>query len=159
MTAKSEVFKQQVTTLLEGALKVREDIFLIDFKITPDNSIKITIDGDRGVNLQDCMDVSRAIEHALDRDELDFALEVGSAGAGSPLKMPRQFKQHIGRKLQIFHGGMETEGTLEAANEVQITLSSKFREPKPIGKGKHTVRREVTIPFSDIDKAVVVLKF
>lgn len=159
MTAKSEAFKQQVAALLEEALKVREDIFLIDFKITPDHSIKITIDGDQGVNLQDCMDISRAIEHALDRDELDFSLEVGSAGAGSPLQLPRQYRQHVGRNLLIVRQGVEIEGTLEASDDTQITLSSKIREPKPIGKGKHTVRREVQIPFAEIDKAVVVLKF
>jgi ribosome maturation factor RimP len=37
------------------------------------------------VALQDCIDVSRAIESNLDREEQDFSLEVASVGVGSPL--------------------------------------------------------------------------
>lgn len=159
MTAEGISFKQRVEDLLNEALAVKPGLFLIELKITAEQVIQVTLDGDEGVNLQDCIDVSRAVEHALDREELDFSLEVGSAGASSPLRLPRQFKQHIGRKLLVFHSGQEIEGTLEAANTEQITLSWKAREPKPIGKGKHTVRKEAIIPFSEIVKATVVLKF
>ena len=57
---------------LENCLKTREDLFLIDLDISPDNSIKILIDVDNGVTLEDCIYVSRSIEHNLDRDEYDF---------------------------------------------------------------------------------------
>ena len=40
---------------LENCLKTREDLFLIDLDISPDNSIKILIDGDNGVTLEDCI--------------------------------------------------------------------------------------------------------
>ena len=51
------------------------------------------LDGDFGVNLQDCIDVSRSVENGLDREEQDFSLEVASAGVSSPLKLVRQFKK------------------------------------------------------------------
>ena len=95
------MFKQQVTDLLNTALEENPSLFLIDFKISPDQKITITLDGDHGVTLQDCMNVSRAIEHNLDREEVDFGLEVASAGAATPLSMPRQYVKNIGRSLSV----------------------------------------------------------
>ena len=82
-------FRSQVETLLQAALEEDKALFLIDLKIGSDNSIHITLDGDQGVTLKDCMNVSRAIEHNIDREEHDFSLEVASAGVGSPLQNSR----------------------------------------------------------------------
>jgi len=81
-------FRSEVESLLSIALEERSDLFLIDLKIGADNSIRITLDGDEGVTLKDCMFVSRAIEHNLDREEHDFSLEVGSIGVGTALSLP-----------------------------------------------------------------------
>ena len=93
-------FKDIVSELLQHALTQREDLFLIDFTVGSDNRIKVVLDGDKGINLKDCMDVSRAIEHNLDREEEDFSLEVTSAGATEPLQLPRQYKKNVGRTLR-----------------------------------------------------------
>ena len=73
--------QKRVSELLEEALEARPELFLIELKVNPDQSIQVTLDGDEGISLQDCMDISRAVEHSLDRDEFNFSLEVGSAGA------------------------------------------------------------------------------
>lgn len=151
--------QEHVDVLLEQALEARPDLFLIDLKVGLDQSIRITLDGDKGINLQDCMDVSRAIEHSLDREEFDFSLEVSSAGATTPLVLPRQFAKHMGRKLKVKYSGGEAEGKLTAADEDKITLNWKAREPKPVGKGKHTVQKEAVIPYSEIEEAKVILTF
>jgi len=153
------MFKDKVEELLNKGLEGREDLFVIDFKVGNDKSIKIVIDGDKGVTLEDCMMVSRAVEHNLDREEEDFSLEVASAGATTPLKIPRQYTKNIGRKLKVktMHG--EIEGTLTTVSDGNITLEWKTREPKPIGKGKHTVQKKRIIDFSEIEEAKVVLKF
>ena len=78
------MFRTTVENLLNEALKERLDLFLIDFSISNDNVIKVIVDGDNGVLVEDCMFLSRAIEHNLDREEQDFSLEVASAGATSP---------------------------------------------------------------------------
>jgi len=153
------MWKDKVNTLLENVLNDNKSLFLIDFRIGSDNSIKIVIDGDHGVTLQDCMMVSRAIEHNLDREEVDFALEVTSAGATEPLTIPRQYSKNIGRKMEVRTSETTFEGNLTAANQDTITLEWKAREPKPIGKGKITVAKKQEIPFSEIVKAKVVLKF
>ena len=85
------MFRAKVKDLLDDCLNQRPDLFLIDFDIMGDNQIKIIIDGDDGVLVEDCMLVSRAIEHNLDREVEDFSLEVASAGATSSLTHTRQY--------------------------------------------------------------------
>ena len=86
------MFEKEVRTLLDAALEENPSLFLIDFKVTTDKKISVVLDGDTGVTLQDCMNVSRAIEHNLDKETIDFGLDVASAGATTPLVMPRQYK-------------------------------------------------------------------
>lgn len=153
-------FKDKVQHLLNSALEEREDLFLIDLKISEGNKINVVIDGDNGVNLQDCIDVSRAIEHNLDREEEDFSLEVASAGAASPLRLVRQFKKNIGRKLKVKkNSGGEIEAEITAADEEGITLEWKAREPKKIGKGKETVAKKEVLPYAEIKEATVIISF
>lgn len=153
------MLKEKVTALLEGALKENGSLFLIDLSISTDNKIKVILDGDHGVTLQDCMDVSRAIEHNLDRDEEDFSLEVASAGAATPMVMARQYNKNIGRELLVRAKETDFEGRLITVAEDHITVEWEAREPKPIGKGKITVRKRQNIAISDIKEAKVVLKF
>ncbi len=153
------MFRDIVEDLLEKALEERSDLFLIDFFILDDNQIKIIIDGDNGVLVEDCMFVSRAIEHNLDREEQDFSLEVTSAGATSPLTHNRQYKKNIGRLLEVKTKTDNFEGKLTNVTNQDITLEWKAREPKPVGKGKVTVQKQANIAYSDIVEAKVMIKF
>ena len=153
------MFKESVKTLLSKALDERQDLFLLSCDISEANAIKIIIDGDNGVLVEDCMFISRAIEHNLDREEHDFSLEVASAGATTPLVHKRQYKKNIGRTLQVNANGEKFEGVLSQANEEDIVLTWKAREPKPVGKGKVTVGKEVVLPYQNITEAKVKIKF
>ena len=153
------MFKTKVTELLETALTERSDLFLIDFSINSENHIKVIIDGDTGVLVEDCMFVSRAIEHNLDREEEDFSLEVMSAGAAAPLVHKRQYKKNLKRTLKVRTSSEDIEGTLTEATDDNIKLEWKVREPKPIGKGKVTVKKEAYIPYENIVEAKVMIKF
>lgn len=153
------VFKEKVASLLHDALAERPSLFLIDFSVSDGNKITVVIDGDNGVILQDCIDMSRAIEHNLDREEEDFSLEVMSAGATSPLKEKRQYVKNIGRKLKVRTEQETIEAELTAANDEFITLEWKAREPKKIGKGKETVSKKAEIAYASIKEAVVVITF
>lgn len=153
------MFKEKVLALLEAGLQENQGIFLIDFALGPGNKITIILDGDKGVTLKDCMAISRAIEHNLDREEEDFSLEVASAGATTPMTMPRQYKKNIGRELEVKTQDAKFEGFLTDCNDQEITLEWKSREPKPVGKGKVTVQKKQLIAFSDIQEAKVIIKF
>ncbi|MGQ7946310.1 ribosome assembly cofactor RimP [Flavobacterium sp. WC2509] len=152
-------FKEKVKQVVEEALQEKPSIFLIDLTITDSFKIIIGIDGDNGVVLQDCIDVSRAVEGNLDREEQDFSLEVASVGVGSPLKLVRQYKKNIGRTLIVKTNQENIEAELVEANDLFIILSWKAREAKKVGKGKETVQKELQIPYADIKEAVVTVTF
>lgn len=154
------MFNKTVKKLLDKALEERQDLFLIDFDVLPDNSIKIVIDGDNGVLVEDCIFISRAIEHNLNRESQDFSLEVTSAGATAPLYHNRQYKKNIGRTIGVKAiNDQKFEAKLTQADDEGVTLEWKTREPKPIGKGKITVQKKVKLCYSDIIEAKVKIKF
>lgn len=152
-------FKEKVIELLNEGLKEKPSVFLIDLTIDNSNKIMVTLDGDNGVTLQDCIDISRAIEHNLDREEQDFSLEVASAGVSTPLKLERQYKKNIGRTLKVKTLSETIEAKLEAVDETKITLTWSAREPKKIGKGKETVIKKAEIPYAEIKEAIVTINF
>jgi|TARA_B110000914_G_C15312428_1_gene376330 ribosome maturation factor RimP len=144
---------------LANCLKNREDLFLIDLDIALDNSIKIIIDGDRGVSVDDCMYVSRFIEQSIDRDKHDFSLEVSSSGALTPLSSIRQYMKNIGRTLFVrTTNDTEYEAKLIDADSNQISLFWKQRERKLIGKGKITVEKKIDLLYKDIIEAKIKIK-
>ena len=153
------IFKDKVLELLNQALEEKPNVFLIDLSINEANKITITLDGDTGVILQDCIDISKAIDNNLDREELDFSLEVASAGVSSPLKLVRQYKKNIGRTLKVKTATATIEAKLVSANDEVIELTWSAREPKKIGKGKETVVKTQQIPYSEIKEAIVTINF
>ncbi|PAM91966.1 ribosome assembly cofactor RimP [Flavobacterium sp. IR1] len=152
-------FKEKVNELITEALLEKPSIFLIDLAISDSFKISVGLDGDNGVALQDCIDISRAIENNLDREEQDFSLEVASVGVGSPLKMTRQYIKNVGRTLIVTTKTEKIEAELVEANDVFIILSWKAREPKKVGKGKETVQKEQQIPYTEIKEAIVTVTF
>ena len=156
---KNMIFKEEVSKLLNDALSERPDMFLIDLSISDTYKIIVTLDADNGVNLQDCIDISRSIENNLDRETHDYALEVASVGVGSPLKLVRQYKKNVGRTLIVKTSNETIEAELMEANDDFIVLSWLAREPKKIGKGKETVQKRIDIPYTEIKEAIVTINF
>lgn len=136
-----------VKDVLEGS-----DKYLVNMKITPDNRIFVDLDGDNGINIDDCIEVSRAIENSLNRDEEDFELNVSSAGADSPLKMPRQYRRHVGRELSVepFEGA-KVEGVLTEVGDSQFTIKTKGSKKVP--------SQELTFAYEDVKTARVLIRF
>ncbi|MGJ8745528.1 ribosome assembly cofactor RimP [Polaribacter sp.] len=151
--------QNKVKDLIDEALALNESLYLVDLDISTNNKIQITVDGDNGVPLSECIRISRNVENSLDREEEDFSLEVSTPDISHPLKLKRQYIKNINRILKVKTAEQEFEGTLIAANDVDIVLQWKAREPKPIGKGKVTVEKTVTLNFKDIKEAKVKIVF
>ncbi|UMB60098.1 ribosome assembly cofactor RimP [Lutibacter sp. A80] len=152
--------KNKIINLVDQAIEENPELFLIDLKFLPDNKIYVEVDGDNGIALNECIRISRAVEHNLDREEEDFSLEVTSPDIANPLKIKRQYIKNIDRTLQVkLKDNSTVEGKLNNVNEEDIELEWKAREPKPIGKGKVTVIKKAIIPFVDILEAKVKVIF
>lgn len=153
-------FKENIERLLNEFLEGRKDLFLMDLKISSSDDVRVILDGDNGVSLQDCLDCSRAIEFNMDREAHDFSLEVMSAGLSEPLTHERQYKKNLGRTLKVeTNDGENVEGELTAVNQQGVVLTFKYRKPKEVGKGKVDVVEDKNIAYEEIKKATVVIKF
>jgi ribosome maturation factor RimP len=118
MIDREDVVKAVGEVLGEG------ELFLVDVKMLAGDEIEIFIDSDgvredgrpRGVSVEDCVKLTKAIETMFDREEEDFSLTVSSAGIGQPLKVARQFRKMIGRQVEVvLTNGTKLVATLEAA--------------------------------------------
>lgn len=152
--------REKIQHLAKEAISENSDLFLVDLKISADNSIEVWVDSDQSLPLDEIVRISRYIEHHLDRDEEDFSLRVSSPGVGNPLLLSRQYKKNMGRMLRVnCEDGTEIEGKLVAADDEGIVLKWTAREPKPTGKGKRTVEKEATIKYKEIKKSIVKITF
>lgn len=151
---------EKITNLVNSAISENKELFLIDLKISPDGQIIVEVDGDSGVSLNECIRISRGVEHNLDREEEDFSLMVTSPDVTHPLKVKRQYIKNINRSLTVkLKDNSKKTGILKNVSEEDIELEWETREPKPIGKGKVTVVKKEVIPFVNILEATVNIIF
>ena len=152
------VFSEIVENKVFEILKNYQDLFLIDLKVNLNNNIKLIIDGDNGVSLKDCANVSRDIENNIDAEKFNFSIEVSSSGIGSPLISSRQYKKNVGRKIEVYtNEAKPLVGELTIVNDDSFTIEWSQRESKPIGKGKINVVKNKTLLFSDVKSSKVVI--
>lgn len=130
------------------------ELFLVEVKVSKNNNIQVFIDGDNGVKIQDCIDLSRQLEECLDRESEDFELSVLSFGLEEPLKMQRQYVKNIGRSLQVENEEGSFTGTLISANEESFTIELKKK-----GKKNTENENQKTYNYKEIKSAKVVISF
>lgn len=110
------------------------DLFLVEVKISPMNEVEVVVDSDTSVTIDQCVELSRAIEAEFDREVEDFELSVMSAGIGQPLKLLRQYRKAISHPVEVvMKDGMKYKGTLEEADDEKIVV---VWEEKQLLEGK-----------------------
>jgi ribosome maturation factor RimP len=139
-------------------LAPKEGFFLVQVRIKPTNNVKVFMDGDKGVSIDDCIKVNRSLYKLLEEAKLfpddDFSLEVSSPGVGEPLLLHRQYVKNIGRWMEVkLIEGPVLEGELKEATEDGIVLEVTT------GKGKKAVTQLHSLLFEQIKEASVQVKF
>jgi ribosome maturation factor RimP len=133
MTARTPQ-RQQLMDVLEPVVAAL-DYDLEDVSVTAAGRrslIRITVDGDDGIDLDGVADVARAISEALDDSAGDaafagpYVLEVSSPGVDRPLTEPRHWRRAIGRLVTVKIPADEpvrtVTGRIAAADDTQLTL-------------------------------------
>lgn len=113
--------------------------------------LRVLVDTDGGISLDDVALVSRAMSQALDAAEEaggevlagEYQLEVGSPGVDRPLTLPRHWRRNVGRLVAV--NGLT--GRITAADDTGITLDDRVIPFADLGPGK------VQIEFKRIDEA------
>ena len=153
------ITRESVTQLIEAKI-AETDMFIVDVTVRPGNVIDVTLDSDAGITIEACTGVHRHLLHEMDREVEDYSLEVSSPDLTKPLMVLRQYIENIGRDLAVKKADKsKIEGRLLAANEQEITLLTEQKEEVPGKKGKKLVEREITIPFTEMTEAKVMIRF
>jgi ribosome maturation factor RimP len=130
------------------------DRFLVEVFIKPVNRVYVFIDGDQGVKISDCVELSRHIESQYDRETVDFELNVSSSGADQPIRLPRQYLKNIGRSLQVKLSEENIiTGKLESLDEKGITILTQG------DKKKKTAPETLKLTFEEIVESKVIISF
>ena len=122
--------------------------------------VRIYLDGDQGVSIDTCAEVSRALAHRFEEEELitdPYTLEVSSAGLSQPLLLRRQYTKNVGRHVKVtLQDNKTVQGKLLTVADEQITVAA---EPAGRSKKKSVEPTEITIAFSNIKKTNVLALF
>ena len=141
---------KEIIAVAEQALE-GTDMFVVDYSITPDNTIELILDSDTSVSIDTCAMLNHAIGEKFNRDEEDYSLTVASAGIGEPLKQVRQYKKLIGQSVEVLlKSGIKILATLDEVSEEAITIS--YDEAVVVeGKKKKQMQRTThTYSFDEI---------
>ena len=115
--------------IVEEILEDHKDLFLVDMKLKGaigNQKLLVFIDGDDGLNIDRCGQISKKIGMLLEEQEViesKYTLEVSSPGLDFPITNKRQYKKNIDRKLAInLKEGSRVEGKLIAVGEEGLSI-------------------------------------
>jgi len=150
--------KEQIEKYVLDALS--DEYFVVSIQVKKGNAIEVLLDGDQGVSIQKCVDVSRAIEQQLDRDTEDFELNVSSAGLGKPFKVYRQYLKNIGQEVEVSPAeGKPVSGILKDVDDKGFDLEVKTLEKAENSKKKVEVTNIIRFLFDDKPKVKNIISF
>lgn len=140
--------KKIVENIVNKDLEGKE-LFLVSVKVTKNNVITITIDGDKGVMINDCVNVSKYIEKMLEQEcEENFELNVTSFGLEEYFSMERQFKKNVNQNLEIvLTDGSKQSGKLVSFEDGKVALQSKKQSSPTIYNLDEISKAKVLISF------------
>ncbi|PIE43180.1 MAG: ribosome maturation factor RimP [Gammaproteobacteria bacterium] len=112
--------------------------------------LRVYIDSEAGITLDNCESVSRQISGVLDVEDpipSEYTLEVSSPGMDRPLFKLSQFKKFVGSTISVklkmpFDGKRKYRGVLNGVEQGEVLLLVE--------------RHELLLPYEMIDKANVV---
>lgn len=115
--------------------------FLVDVRIGAGNHVKVFLDGDQGITIEKCAAANRHLYRRIVEEGLfppdDFSLELSSPGLDEPLRMERQYRKNIGRKVEVtLRDGVRTDGVLLEIGPDGIVVE----ETRGKGKKQETLR-------------------
>ncbi|MGM0750466.1 MAG: ribosome maturation factor RimP [Bacillota bacterium] len=153
----------KITTLVEELVTpILDDMSLelIDMEYVKEGSnwfLRVFIDKDSGVDIEECGIVSERLSEKL--DEIDpiphnYFLEVSSPGAERPLKKEKDFEKAIGKNVYVktyepLNGEKAFEGTLLSYTSDQLALEVTIK----------TRKKKVEIPTDKIAVARLAVTF
>ncbi|RZT26597.1 ribosome maturation factor RimP [Kribbella sp. VKM Ac-2569] len=144
------------TTSLENFLRPIVEQFGCDLEaadVTPAGRrrlLRVLVDRDGGISLDDIAEVTRAISKALDADDImgegAYTLEVSSPGVDRPLTLPRHWRRNISRLVAVtLTDDAKLTGRIKSASDeaAELDVDGKRR----------------SVAYADVAKAKIQIEF
>ncbi|MDD2797929.1 MAG: ribosome assembly cofactor RimP [Bacteroidales bacterium] len=153
------ISKNVVVEIVEKGLSESES-FLVDVMVRPGNVIVVEIDNEEGVDIEECIVLSKYIESQIDREIEDYELEVGSAGVTSPFKVLRQYQKNIDNEVEVLtKNGKKIIGILRKADEQSFTVGIPTKLKVEGEKRKKEVEIDQTFTYEEIKNCKYLIRF
>lgn len=130
--SKRDTIEEKTSQLLDPILsEFGFELWDVEYvKEGPDYYLRAYIDKEGGIDINDCVDVSRRLSDALDVDDFiedAYILEVSSPGLGRQLKKDKEFERSLGREVDIkfykpIDGTKELTGILKSFSKETLTI-------------------------------------
>ncbi len=150
-----KIFENKIFQLLDSPIsKMGYELSGCEYIAQGRNSIlRLYVDKEGGINLDDCKEVMTFVNPLLDVEDLiqgKYNLEISSPGENRPLFSIEHFKRYIGREIQVKlaiprDGRRNFKGELMNVNEKEVTISVDGKD--------------ISLELEMIDKANLVAKF
>lgn len=152
MSNKTDATRERVEEALLGPLgELGMDVEAVELSAAGKRRVlRVAVDKDGGVTLDDVAGATRAVNDVLDDSDLmgeqAYLLEVTSRGVDRPLTLPRHWRRNAGRlvKVALVEGG-DVTGRIGASDESSVTLE--------VDGEQHQVA------YTDVAKALVQVEF
>jgi ribosome maturation factor RimP len=140
--------------------KLQKNMFLVNVSVSKSNLINIFVDSFDGLTIDQCVAISRYVEHSLDRETEDFELQVSSPGLNESFVVNEQYLKNIGREIEVLTAnGDKLTGVLKGADSEKVKVESRKREKVEGHKKKQLVVREFELKYDEIKTAKAVISF
>lgn len=156
---KKESIEQKTEKLLESFLEEKK-FELVDVEYTKEGSdwiLRVLLDKEGGIRIDDCETVSRYLSDVLDREDYipeAYILEVSSPGLLRPFKKDRDFERNLGEEVEIRlfkaqEGSKDYIGQLKAFDKDSVTLLFEDEVEASFARSNLSMIRKY-IDFSDL---------
>ncbi len=150
--------KAIVKKLVEEMLD--DKMFLVEITVSQRNVINVFVDSYDGLTIEQCISISRHVEHSFDREEEDFELQVSSPGLSEKFKVKEQFYKYTGREIELVTvSDVELQGVIQSATDDEIILETSARELVEGQKKKQLVVKQYHLKYDEIKSAKAVISF
>ena len=128
-------------------------LFLVSVKVSSANRITVLADKNEGITIDECALIHRQIEKNLDRDVMDYELQVSSPGLDMPFITIEQYHKNEGKKVEV----TDIDGIRYTGNLKNVTRGGFELEAEVKVKGKTKEMKELSFNFEQIKTTRVIL--
>lgn len=147
-----DVTDRLMTALAPSVSELGLDLEFVEVTRAGKHSVlRVAVDKDGGVDMDDIADATRAVSAELDDSDLmgngSYTLEVSSPGVDRPLTLPRHWRRNASRLVKVTFAGdaEDVTGRIVAGDEDGATLLVDDEE--------------VRVAYADVKKAKVQIEF